>query len=288
MIIPYLTKILLEFKNVKLLFLGEIDLPNDLKDFSSQIIIKRFIDWKKLPELIAGIDINIVPFKDCIFNEAKNENKWLEAALVKVPTIASNIGEFKKAIIHGKTGLLCTKPEDWYKELKVLITDDFLRINIASNAFNFCKKNYYTLATGSRFPNQINSISNRHIGFVLPSLIISGGIYVILEYASFLQDSGWDVDLLFPEINMNFIEFKGHKFNSINLANSMMEVQYDVLVATLYTTISIVLNYSKVKRRSYLVQGYETDFFPYGDIERVIAERTYSIPFGVEYITISK
>ena len=139
-----------------------------------------------------------------------------------------------------------------------------------------------------KLENYLNSVANRHIGFVLPSLIISGGIYVVLEHASFLQDSGWDVDFLIPETNINFIEFKGHKFNAINLAISTMAVQYDILVATLYTTLFIVLNYSKVKRRLYLVQGYETDFFPYGDIERGIAEKTYSIPSGLEYITISK
>ena len=287
-IVPYLIKILLEFRNAKLLFLGELDLPNDLKGFSSQIIIKKSISREKLPELIAGMDINIVPLKNCIFNEAKSENEWFEAALVKVPTIASNIGGFKQAIIHGKTGLLCTNSEDWYNAMKTLIIDDILRINIASNAFEVCKEQYNTLSTGNKLARFINSISNRHIGFVLPSLIISGGIYVVLEHASFLQDSGWDVDFLIPEANINFIGFKGHKFNAINLANSKMLAQYDILVATLYTTLSIVLNYSKVQRRLYLVQGYETDFFSYGDIERGVAEKTYSIPFGVEYITISK
>ena len=287
-IVPFLTKILLEFRNVKLLLLGEQDLPNDLKNFSSQVIIKKFTDKKKLLELIARMDINIVPLKNCIYNEAKSENEWFEAALVKVPTIASNVGGFKKAILHGKTGLLCTNPEDWYNAMKTLIIDDLLRINIASNAFEVCKDKYNALSTGYKLANYLNSVANKHIGFVLPSFFISGGIYVVLEHASFLQDSGWDVDFLIPETNINFIEFKGYKFNTINLANSMMEAQYDILVATFYTTLFIVLNYSKVKRRLYLVQGYETDFFPYGDIERGIAEKTYSIPSGLEYITISK
>ena len=287
-IIPYLTKILLEFRNVKLLLLGEQDLPNDLKDFSSQVIIQKFIDKKKLPELIARMDINIVPLKNCIFNEAKSENEWFEAALVKVPTIASNVGGFKKAIFHGKTGLLCTNPEEWYNAMKTLIINDLLRQNIASNAYEVCKEKYNALSTGNKLAKYLNSFANRNIGFVLPSLFISGGIYVVLEHASILQDSGWDVNFLIPDTNINFIEFKGHKFNAINLANSMMEAQYDILVATLYTTLFIVLNYTKVKRRLYLVQGYETDFFSYGDIERSIAEKTYSIPFGLEYITISK
>lgn len=288
MIIPSLTKILLEFKNVKLLLVGELDLPYKLNDFSSQIIKMKFTDWRKLPEIISKVDINIAPIEDCIFNEAKSENKWVEAALVKVPTIASNIGELKQNIIHGKTGLLCTKLEEWYPAIKSLIKDKSLRQTIALNAFEVCKKKYNTLASGSRLARYINSLANKHIGFVLPSLQISGGIYVVLEHASFLQDSGWDVDLLIPQTNLNFVEFKGHKFNSISLENSKIIAQYDALVATLYSTLYIVLNYSKVKRRLYLVQGYETDFFSYENINRFEAEKTYSIPFGVEYITISK
>ena len=68
----------------------------------------------------------------------------------------------------------------------------------------------------------------------------------------------------------------------------MINAQYDLLVSTLYSTIFIVLNNSKVKRRLYLVQGYETDFFSYENLERSVAEKIYFIPFGVEYITISK
>jgi len=288
MIIPILTKILLEFKNVKLLLLGELDFLYEMQGFLSQIIKKKFIDWRQLPELISKIDISIVPLENNIFNKAKSENIWVEAALVKVPTIASNIGEFKQNIIHGKTGLLCTKPEEWYTAIKSLITDSFLRKTIASNAFEVCKEKYKSLSAGNRLANHINSVANKHIGFVLPSLKISGGIYVVLEHASFLQDSGYDVDLLIPKTNLTLFEFKGHKFNSISLDNAIIEAQYDILVATLYSTVHIVLNYSKSKRKLYLVQGYETDFFSYGNINRYEAEKTYSIPFGMEYITISK
>lgn len=74
----------------------------------------------------------------------------------------------------------------------------------------------------------------------------------------------------------------------INLNNGDIKCQYDILVATLYSTLFAVLNYSKTKRRLYLVQGYETDFFTYGELFKGEAEKTYNMPFGVEYITISK
>ena len=288
MIIPALTKILKEFKNVKLLFLGELDLPNNLKEFSSKIIKKKYVDWRKLPRLIASVDINMAPIKDNIFNEAKSENKWVEASLVKVPTIASNIGAFKQIIRHGETGLLCSTNKDWYEEMSNLIIDKNLRENIARKAYDICKQQYNTLSTSRKFYHYINSVANKHIGFFIPSLQIAGGIRIVFIHASYLQDEGWDVDIIAPGIDSNYIEFQGHKFNLITYNNSIINAQYDILVATLFSTLYSVLNYTKVKRRLYLVQSYETDFFHYGDFHRTEAEKTYSMPFGIEYITISK
>jgi glycosyltransferase involved in cell wall biosynthesis len=59
------------------------------------------------------------------------------------------------------------------------------------------------------------------------------------------------------------------------------------MVATYFLTLYYIVKYYKAKRHLYLVQGYETNFFQYGDTFRTIAEKTYSNSFGVEYITIS-
>ena len=288
MIIPSIIKILKEFNNIKLFLMGELDIPKGLKNFSSRIIKKSFVDWKKLPEYISNVDINIAPIKENIFNEAKSENKWLEAALVKIPTIASNVGAFKKVINNGKTGFLCTTNEEWYKVLKDLVLNKTLQINIGSNAYEVCKKDYNSLRTGHRLSNYINSISNKHIGFVLPSLEISGGVRVALMHASFLQDDGWDVDLVVPEANKYLFEYKEHIFNVIGLNTVTIAAQYNILVATFYSTLFTILNYYKVQKRLYLVQNYESDFYSYGEFLRREAEKTYSTNFGVEYITISK
>ena len=285
---PVLTKILKEFKNVKLLLLGELGFPNFLKKFSSHVIYKNFINWKELPEIIASVDINIAPIEKTIFNSAKSENKWVEAALVKVPTIASNFGAFKKVILHNETGLLCSDLNDWYISLKTLINNENLRKTIGENAFNECKYKYNTIYTGIKLANYINSISNKHIGFFIPSLKISGGIYVILKHACILKDIGYDVDLILPNVEIDLFEFQNHKFNTISLNNVIMDAQYDIIVATLFTTLFSILNYYRTKKHFYLVQNYETDFYPFGDYFRGIAEKTYSVPFGVEYITISK
>ena len=270
------------------MIVGELKLSDDFKAISSKIITHEIVDWKILPELISSFDINIVPFEENAFNEAKSEIKWLEASLVKIPTIASNIGSFKANIINGKTGLLCSTEEEWYHALKKLVNDEKLKRSIGENAFEFCKHNYNSLYTAFKISNYINSKTSKHIGFFIPSLEISGGIRVILMHSYFLKEIGWDVDLIIPYSGIKNYEFKGHIFNVIGLNNTIIDSQYDILVATLYTTFLDVLKNYKTKRRLYLVQSYETLFNPYGHSSRMAAEETYTSSYNIEYITISK
>ena len=182
-----LIKIMQEYKNVKLLLLGDIEIDNFLIDFNDKIIKKTLKDWRKLFEIIKSIDINIIPIESNIFNEVKNENKWIEASLYKIPTIASNFGVFKKIIIHNETGLLCSNSNDWYIHLKSLIDNKPLRKLIGEKAFNICKMEYNSISSGNKLANFINSFASKHIGFYLPSLDFSGGLYVIIKHASILR-----------------------------------------------------------------------------------------------------
>ena len=287
-IIPTLKKILKYYKNVKLLFVGEIDVPKSLEEFDKQIGKIKLTNWKKIPEVFSKININIVPIDKTIINSAISEKLWLDAALVKVPTVASNYGAYSNAIIHGETGYLCNTTEDWDNILNILINNISLQNMIGENAYKVCIEKYNALRTGINLSYYLNSITNKHIGFISPSSVISGGVKVILTHASFLQDEGWDVDIIIPETKKHFIEFMGHKFNVIGIKNAFISSQYDVLVATLYSTLYYVMQYLKVKKKLYLVQWYETDFSDYGTNLRKDGEKTYTLPYGVEYITISK
>ena len=283
-----LIKILQEYKNVQLLLLGESEIEDFSNNFSDKIIKKTSKDWRKLFEIIKNIDINIAPIEFNLFNEIKNENKWIEASLFKIPTIASNFGVYKKVIIHNETGILCSDMNDWYIHLKSLINNESLRKAIGEKAFNFCKIEYDSISNGYKLANFINSFANKHIGFYLPSLDFSGGLYVIIKHASILRDNGWDVDLILPEGTTKSFDYQEYKLNIISLSNTIITAQYDIIVATFYKTLFSILNYYKTKKRLYLVQGYETNFYPYGDYYRSEAEKTYLTNFDVKYITISK
>ena len=119
--------------NLELHLVGHLNIPSEFNAFKTRINIHSFVPWEKLPELIAEVDINLAPLVTSTFNEAKSEIKWIEASLVNVPTVASNIGAFKEMIQDSITGLL-VDDDGWFEVLDSLIQSKEKREYIASNA----------------------------------------------------------------------------------------------------------------------------------------------------------
>ena len=137
---PAIKQLLTKYSNVQLHIVGILDIPQDMKPFENQIVTHDYVDWDKLPALISEVDINLAPLVDSIFNRAKSEIKWIEAALVKVPTVASKIGAFSDMVIDGETGLLATD-DQWFDKLEALVLSPELRQNIAESAYRAVLEN---------------------------------------------------------------------------------------------------------------------------------------------------
>ena len=137
---PAIMQLLKKYSNVQLHIVGILDIPKDMKPFENQIVTHDYVDWDKLPVLISEVDINLAPLVDSIFNRAKSEIKWIEAALVKVPTVASKIGAFSDMVIDGETGLLATD-DQWFDKLEALVLSPDLRQKLAESAYRAVLEN---------------------------------------------------------------------------------------------------------------------------------------------------
>lgn len=137
---PAIKQLLKKYSNVQLHIVGILDIPEDMKPFENQIVTHDYVDWDKLPALISEVDINLAPLVDSIFNRAKSEIKWIEAALVKVPTVASRIGAFSDMVVDGETGLLATDKQ-WFDKLETLVLSPELRQKIAEAAYRTVLEN---------------------------------------------------------------------------------------------------------------------------------------------------
>lgn len=291
-----IVRILHENKNVHLVLVGEISLPEDMADVANQITIEPFCDWQELPELIADVDINVAPLVDSVFNRAKSENKWCEAALVKVPTVASNVGAFAHEIEDGETGLLCDTADEWYEALTNLIADKKLRDRIGLKAYKEVKAHHTSIGNAGNLANYIRSNQTPNIMFVLPNMGTSGGILVAMKHACILQDAGKDVSILdnSSEYKEKFTEYEGHHFPVIHLIGPRnrdgkfcIRGHIDQAVATLWATVFPLLEYMYIRDVLYLVQNYETDFYVAPDGRRLSANSTYCLD-NVKYLTISE
>lgn len=132
-------------KNAYLQLVGCLVLPKEFAQVEDQIIRYDFMDWKKLPETMAELDVNLMPLEDSFFHRCKSENKWMEAALVGVPTIGSFNEELEGATKNHENVILCKDVSEWQEELEKLYENAAYRQAIGEAAYQYALANKTTL-----------------------------------------------------------------------------------------------------------------------------------------------
>jgi glycosyltransferase involved in cell wall biosynthesis len=132
-----LVRLLDEFPTLHLVIAGDFDLAEfpDFDPFSGRVEERPFVDWRLLPTEIAGVDVNLIPLEINPFTEGKSNLKYYEAALMKVPSVATPTRAYTECIDHGVNGFLADGPEDWYASLRALILDPTLREQVGERAY---------------------------------------------------------------------------------------------------------------------------------------------------------
>ncbi len=141
---PELIKFLNDFPDSILKIVGYMNFSNSAQKLlkEGRIVFEKPVDYLKLQEKIASVNVNLAPLLINDFTNCKSELKFFEAAIVETTTIASPNFSFKTAIKNNETGFL-TKPDEWYKTLKFLYENPKENQKIARAAKNYCLENYY-------------------------------------------------------------------------------------------------------------------------------------------------
>ena len=288
MIVPVLKQLLGKNPNLELLIVGILELPVELKLFASQIQMEGFVDYQKLPERIASVDINLAPLTDTIFNRAKSENKWVEAALVQTVTAASNLGAFAEMVQDGEDGVLCRDEAEWLEKLQWLIDDEQARKAIAGRAYGRCSRECVTIFHATGICDWVERHWNLRCAFVLPAMEISGGIRVALLHAEMLVKAGAQVSLFTLEGEAEWYHEGDFHFPVLSAEREKLQGTLDLAVATMWNTAEFVEQSSKIRKKKYLVQNFEVGFYPPGSPYRIATSATYRMRSPMEYVTISK
>lgn len=141
---PELVKFLRKYENVKLRVVGYMEFSSELRKWIKlgRVETMEFVDYLKLQELMAEVDVNIAPLVINDFTNCKSELKFFEAAVAGTTTIASPTYTYKKAIENGENGFLAKRGE-WYGKLEFLHERPKENKEIAKRAREYALKNYY-------------------------------------------------------------------------------------------------------------------------------------------------
>ncbi|KPL82534.1 hypothetical protein SE15_10410 [Thermanaerothrix daxensis] len=133
---PVLQRLLDEYPYLHLHLVGHIHPGEDWGQATTRVHRLPFVPWRSLPKVLAQFSINLAPLRlDNPFSQSKSEIKYVEAALVKVPTVASPTAAYRYAIQHGKNGFLAADSWDWEEILRRLVEDANLRRAVGECAY---------------------------------------------------------------------------------------------------------------------------------------------------------
>jgi len=127
-------RILDEHEDVEFRLVGMQDVPFPRHP---RLTKAPFVTIEEYPDMLAAFDIGLAPVVKGRFNRCKSDLKFLEYAMVGVPTVASDIETYERSIRHGETGFLARNSKDWLKYLTILINNAELRgsMRLAARAF---------------------------------------------------------------------------------------------------------------------------------------------------------
>jgi len=120
---------LARFGEVELHLVGPLRVPAALEPYAARVVRHAFVPWTELPQLLSRFAINLAPLQTrYAFCRAKSAIKWLEAALVGVPTVASPTPAFQRAIGDDARGKLAVGARGWERALAEWIEDPAARL----------------------------------------------------------------------------------------------------------------------------------------------------------------
>jgi glycosyltransferase involved in cell wall biosynthesis len=85
-------------------------------------------------DALAAADISLAVLKRSWATDAKSEIKWLEAAVLGIPSVVSATETYREVVEDGRDGLLAETPSDWAAALTRLVQDAALRAEMGAAA----------------------------------------------------------------------------------------------------------------------------------------------------------
>ena len=162
LVAPAIAKILAQYPQVRMTLMGYLTLPEVLVPYQERIDRVDLIkDVKIYWEFLRQADINIAVLLPTPVNNCKSELKWFEAGCLGVPSVVSNTQTYVEILNDGIDSLIASTPEEWYIQLKLLVTNVALRQQIAKAAYERIWQEYSIPAMADNIKSIIMTAINQ-------------------------------------------------------------------------------------------------------------------------------
>lgn len=138
-----LVQLLARHEHVRLTIIGYLKLPDSLTPYTDRIDRIKYLSIEPYFEFLSQADINIAPLEAGIFADCKSEIKWLEAAMLEIPSVVTGTQTYLEVLEDGSDALIAYTPQDWFEKLDALVNSPELRHTIAQNAHAKAWRNYH-------------------------------------------------------------------------------------------------------------------------------------------------
>ena len=120
---------------VNIMLVGYLNLTERLRSIEANVTLVA-PDWDvgAYWAMLSQVDVNIAVLKPSLMADCKSAIKWLEAAMLGIPSVVSSTATYREVIRPGETGLICATPDEWTAALERLVADAALRRRIGVQA----------------------------------------------------------------------------------------------------------------------------------------------------------
>jgi len=283
---------------VRLLTVGHIDVRDVFGRFGARHSHLPLMPWQQLFELMAEVDVNLAPLeRRNPFTECKSSIKYLEAALVGVPTIATPLSDFQRVIESERNGILADSKEAWRDGLRQLVESRSLREALGARALEEALAHQSTTRAAPDLFSKLKTLRSRGetarpltINWIVRAPIAGtgGGYWTIFRLANGLAAAGHLVRVYVEPIAhlAGISEDAIGAFLEENFGPLRVEavvghdriLPADVSIATNWPTAYTVAQLPGSLFKFYFVQDFEPEFYQETDPLYRKAEATYDLP----------
>ncbi len=110
------------------------------------------VDWSEATEVQAlqASDVGIMPLEDTAWERGKCGYKLIQYMACGLPAVGSAVGANNDIVLHGQTGMLAGRAEDWLESLETLLGDADLRQQMGAAGRARAEDLYCLQQTGPR------------------------------------------------------------------------------------------------------------------------------------------